>query len=111
MIHDGGIAKVLALLNASLINMKVGNGAAPAKAATDLTSPVLTVAADNLIDGIALVQDAYLDETQAVGETLTEAGVFDDEGNIFASSALSSFAKTATNSLTVIAETEVVEVS
>lgn len=111
MITDAGIAKVLALLDANLPNMKVGTGAAPTKTATDLTTPVLTIAADGVIDGIALVQDAYLDETQAVGETLTEAGVFDGDGNLFAAAALSSFAKTASNSLTIISETEVVEVS
>lgn len=107
-IHNAGLPYVLGVLRDNLPNIKVGTGAPPAKAATDLTNPILTIPADGIVDGNVLVQDAYLDENQAVGETLTEVGNFMTDGNIFASGALS-FAKTGSNSLTVIVETEAVE--
>lgn len=116
MINKTGLDRIVALLDDDVTHIAVGTGAAPGYTATDLTAEAYRAAiSDTFIDGLTLVKELFLDESQA-NVTIKEVGIFDNgatntanSGELFASFA-TNLVKTNTQSLTISFEIEVLEV-
>jgi hypothetical protein len=109
MINTSGINRVLVLLQPDLNAIAIGGGTAPAVGATSLTNETYRkTITTSVIDGAVLVQEVFFDEADGNG-TLTELGLFDSTGQLFASGG-ALLVKDNTQSLTISFEIEVKEV-
>lgn len=116
MIQKSGLQNVLDFLEVDLTRIAVGTGAAPEYLSTQLTSEVFRNSpSDSFFDGLTLVKELFLDESQA-NVTITEIGILGDgatgtagSGALFASAG-AAIQKTDTQSLTVSFEISIQEV-
>nr|BDD47209.1 hypothetical protein 2 [bacterium] len=116
-IHDGGINRVIALLDPDLSHIAVGSGTVPSTSAAQLSSETYRKdVGTTFIDGNILIKEVYFDETEANG-TISELAIFCNgandnigTGEIYASSG-ANITKDNTQSLTISFEIEVKEAS
>ncbi len=104
MVSDKLLTFVALELSAEITHLGVGDGAAPDVDDVLLPDEVLRKTANSYLDGVEVIKEIYLDETELNGTTLKSAGVYGNGNTEMYAGGTFEVLKQAGESLTISVE-------
>ncbi len=104
MISDRLLTFVAQALSAEITHLGVGDGAAPDVDDASLPDEVLRKTANSYLDGVEIIKEIYLDETELNGTTIKSAGVYGGDNTVLYAGGAFEVLKQAGESLTISVE-------